>query len=54
MAESLRTGQPVENRYIEITHANGNKVGTNISASPLLDSQGRMIGGVQVFRRSAG
>ncbi|HIJ78271.1 MAG: PAS domain S-box protein [Desulfobulbaceae bacterium] len=54
MAESLRTGKPVENRYIEITHANGNKIGTSISASPLLDSGGRVLGGVQVFRRSAG
>jgi PAS domain S-box-containing protein len=50
MAQSIAAGQPVENRSIFITHADGRRIATTISAAPLLDGQGKISGGVQVFR----
>mgnify|MGYP002397491887 FL=1 len=50
LAESLNTKRAVENRSVFITHAKGNRIGATISATPLIDKEGNVIGGVQVFR----
>lgn len=50
LAESVRTKKAVENRSVFITHATGKQIGATISAMPLHDQQGRVVGGVQVFR----
>lgn len=50
LAESVRTGKPVENRSVFITHATGKRIGVTISAMPLHDQGGRVVGGVQMFR----
>lgn len=50
LAESVKTRQPIEDKAILITHANGNRIGATISAAPLLDNNGNCVGGVQVFR----
>lgn len=50
LAESVRTKKPVENKSVFITHANGQRLGATISATPLLDKKGNVVGGVQVFR----
>ncbi|MFH1020870.1 MAG: sigma 54-interacting transcriptional regulator [Pseudomonadota bacterium] len=50
LAESIALKQPVENKPIFITHANGTQIGATISATPLLNKKGNVVGGVQVFR----
>ncbi len=50
LAQSITEGKPMENKSVFITHASGKRIATTISAAPLLDSQGRVSGGVQVFR----
>ncbi len=50
LAESMNNMEPVENRSVFITHAKGNRIGATISATPLVDKKGEIIGGVQVFR----
>ncbi len=50
LAESVRTQRAVENRTVFITHANGRRIGTTISATPLFDDDNNVVGGVQVFR----
>lgn len=50
LAESIHNGKPVENKSVFITHANGKRIATTISAAPLINSQGKIAGGVQVFR----
>lgn len=50
LAESIDSKQPVENKSIFITHANGSRIGATISATPLLDNNNNVVGGVQVFR----
>ena len=50
LAESIDSKQPVENKSVFITHANGTRIGATISATPLLDKSGNVVGGVQVFR----
>jgi len=50
LAESIKTRKPVENRSVFITHASGKRLGATISAMPLFDNRGRVVGGVQVFR----
>jgi PAS domain S-box-containing protein len=50
IAESLYTGLPVANRTIHIKNRNGNKVSVSISAAPLIDHDGNVLGGVETFR----
>lgn len=50
IAESLYTGRPVANRSIMIEDAEGKKKPISISASPLVDIVGNVVGGVETFR----
>jgi PAS domain S-box-containing protein len=50
IAESLYTGLPVAGRTITIKNRNGNKVSVSISAAPLVDHDGNVLGGVETFR----
>lgn len=50
LAESIDSKKPVENKSVFITHANGTRIGATISATPMLDMKGNVVGGVQVFR----
>jgi len=50
VAEALYTGAPVTNRSITIVDADGRKKPISISAAPLLDVVGNVIGGVETFR----
>lgn len=52
LAESMKSSKPVENRSVFITHANGDRIGATISATPLTNRDGEIIGGVQVFREA--
>jgi PAS domain S-box-containing protein len=50
IAESLYKGAPVANRSITIRNNRGEKIPISISASPLTDHEGNIIGGVETFR----
>ncbi|ADW18350.1 PAS modulated sigma54 specific transcriptional regulator, Fis family [Desulfobulbus propionicus DSM 2032] len=50
IAESLYSGKPVANRSITIRNSQGEKVPISISAAPLTDHEGNIIGGVETFR----
>ncbi len=50
IAESLYSGGPVSNRSITIRNNNGEKIPISISAAPLTDHEGNIIGGVETFR----
>ena len=50
IAESLYKGAPVANRSITIRDIHGSKVPISISAAPLTDHEGNIIGGVETFR----
>ena len=50
IAQSLYSGKPVANRSINIKGYEGNKIPISISASPLTDHKGNIIGGVETFR----
>jgi len=50
IAESLYTGLPVAGRTITIKNRNGNNVSVSISAAPLVDHDGNVLGGVETFR----
>jgi PAS domain S-box-containing protein len=50
IAESLYRGAPVANRSITIRNARGESVPISISAAPLTDHEGNIIGGVETFR----
>jgi PAS domain S-box-containing protein len=50
VAESLYTGEPVSNRTITIKNRNGKRVSVSISAAPLVDLEGNVLGGVETFR----
>jgi PAS domain S-box-containing protein len=50
IAESLYKGAPVANRSITIRNTRGEKIPISISASPLTDHEGNIIGGVETFR----
>ncbi len=50
VAESLYTGLPVSNRTITIKNQSGKKVSVSISAAPLIDHDGNVLGGVETFR----
>ena len=50
IAESLYSGGPVSNRSITILNHHGDKIPISISAAPLTDHEGNIIGGVETFR----
>ncbi len=50
VAESLYTGQGVANRSITIKNRTGKTVSVSISAAPLVDHEGNVLGGVETFR----
>lgn len=50
IAESLYTGKPVSNRTITIQDFQDNCTSVSISAAPLLDHDGNVVGGVETFR----
>jgi len=50
VAESLYGGRPVANRSITIRSIDGECIPVSISASPLTDEEGNIIGGVEIFR----
>ena len=50
IAESLYSGRPVSNRSIVIEDIDGKSKPISISASPLVDVVGNVVGGVETFR----
>jgi len=50
IAQSLYSGKPVANRSIFIEDIHGKRLPISISAAPLLDHEGNVIGGVETFR----
>ncbi|MEW6519451.1 MAG: sigma 54-interacting transcriptional regulator [Thermodesulfobacteriota bacterium] len=50
IAQCLYSGQPVANLSITIDNAKGEKIPISISAAPLTDNDGNIIGGVETFR----
>jgi DNA-binding NtrC family response regulator len=50
LKQALETGRPVVNRHLEILRADGRPLPISVSAAPLKDGQGRVIGGVETFR----
>ena len=50
IAKSLYSGKPVANRSIFIRNNKNEQVPISISAAPLLDHEGNIIGGVETFR----
>jgi PAS domain S-box-containing protein len=50
IAQSLYSGKPVGNRSIFIRNTEGQQVPVSITAAPLLDQDGNVIGGVETFR----
>ena len=50
IAMSLYSGQPVASQIITITSKEGRKIPVSVTASPLTDNEGNIIGGVETFR----
>ncbi|WP_425248291.1 sigma 54-interacting transcriptional regulator [Dissulfuribacter thermophilus] len=50
LARSIGQRTPILNKAITIERADGAKIPVSISASPLLDADGNLIGGVETFR----
>ena len=50
IAQSMYSCQPVANRSITIETRSGNRLPISISAAPLLDHEGNVLGGVETFR----
>lgn len=50
LRHTLKTGQPVVNRPLEILRADGRSISISVSTSLLKDGQGLIIGGVETFR----
>lgn len=50
IAQCLYSGKPVANLSINITNTKEEKIPISISASPLIDNDGNIIGGVETFR----
>ncbi len=50
IAESLYIGRPVANRSITIKNRKGQMQSVSISAAPLVDHEGNVVGGVETFR----
>jgi len=50
LKQSIESGDPITNRSIYIIRPDGKKVPVSISASPLKNKKGEIIGGVETFR----
>lgn len=50
LKQSIKLGNPIINRSIYIIRPDGNKVPVSISAAPLRNEKGEIIGGVETFR----
>ena len=50
LAQSVNEGKSIVNRSIYIKGKNGRTIPISISASPLVDPEGQVIGGVETFR----
>jgi len=50
IAQTIKSGVPVHNRSVIFERLDGKRVPVSISASPLLDDMGNVIGGVETFR----
>ena len=50
IAQSLYSGKAVSNRSITITNRDGVRIPISISAAPLTDHEGNILGGAQTFR----
>ena len=50
LSESVRSGQAILNKYIFMTRKDGQKVPVSVSAAPVLDCKGEVVGGVETFR----
>ncbi|MEN8256936.1 MAG: sigma 54-interacting transcriptional regulator [Thermodesulfobacteriota bacterium] len=50
IAQSMYSGKPVTNRSISIETRAGKELPISISAAPLLDHEGNVLGGVETFR----
>lgn len=50
LKQSIKSGNPIINRSIYIIRPDGNKVPVSISAAPLRNERGEIIGGVETFR----
>ena len=49
LAESIRTNKQFMNRSLFITNVEGKKVAASINTAPLVNDDGEVIGGVQIF-----
>lgn len=50
IAQSIYSGEPVANRSITIQSRKGVEIPVSISAAPLVDHEGNVLGGVETFR----
>ena len=50
LRQSIKNNQPITNKSIYIINANEEQVPISISAAPLKDEQGNIIGGIETFR----
>jgi len=50
LKQSIQNDQPITNKSIYIINANGEQVPISISAAPLKDADGKIIGGIETFR----
>lgn len=50
LKQSIRNDQPITNKSIYIINAKGEQVPISISAAPLKDETGKIIGGIETFR----
>lgn len=54
LSESIRQQKPMANHSLFINTAHGKRILVTISTTPLVDADGRISGGVQVFRHVSG
>ncbi len=52
LKETMRSGQAITNGSLIITSARGERIGVNISTASIQDDEGKIVGGVMVFRDS--
>ena len=54
LSESIRLRKPIANHSLFINTAHGKRILVTISTTPLVDADGKISGGVQVFRHVSG
>ncbi|MBN2007882.1 sigma 54-interacting transcriptional regulator [candidate division KSB1 bacterium] len=50
LKQSIQDGRPITNKSIYIINSNGEQVPISISAAPLKDKDGKVVGGIETFR----